>query len=289
MKPHKDLPSGSQPWANEVDQLLSEVKELREVVRRLTENAGIDFANPKRGVNAGAMPSAKNPVGQKLSSLSDVQTYNVLDKQVLAWSQQGQKWLPVTTSAAFPVPEPIAGFPDATGYGYLPAVTDGPYSVLAQNGAFDGDGVFNLVTRDSAGRINSVRSGYYYGLELESTDAVAVRAGERTGLHSRADYSQYQIALKAFEDGAEETYGSVEVGKNNVEMTAFSPDYQVVIGVNGVCAYVRAPYLILPSCTSATRPTNLDVAATVYDDTLKKIICYDYAASVWRDALGTAV
>jgi hypothetical protein len=78
-----------------VDALIEENKQLREVVRQLAANAGIDFANPKRGINTGATPSVKNPVAQKLSSLADVGTYNVLDGQVLGWSQAGQQWLPI--------------------------------------------------------------------------------------------------------------------------------------------------------------------------------------------------
>lgn len=99
-KSHKDLPGGSQAWAAEVDALLEENKKLREVVRQLCANAGIDFANPKRGINAGDTPSVKNPVAQKLSSLADTDTYNVADKQVLTWNQQGQKWLPATLPSA---------------------------------------------------------------------------------------------------------------------------------------------------------------------------------------------
>jgi len=95
-KGHKDLPAGSQPWANEVDTAMARVAELEAIVRRLTENAGIDMSNPKRGINTGNAPSVKSPVGQKLSSLADVQTYNVADKQVLTWDQAGQKWFPAT-------------------------------------------------------------------------------------------------------------------------------------------------------------------------------------------------
>lgn len=96
---HKDLPTGSQAWADELDQALDTIKKLEEVVKRLSANAGLDFSNPGRGINPGDTPSIQNPVGQKLSSLADVGTYNVADKQVLTWSQQGQKWMPVTPSA----------------------------------------------------------------------------------------------------------------------------------------------------------------------------------------------
>lgn len=98
MNTHKDLPSGSQAWARELDDALKEIKRLQGVVQRLADNAGIDAANPRRGLNSGATPSVKNPVGQKLSSLADVATYDVLDGQVLSWSQQGQKWLPTTSA-----------------------------------------------------------------------------------------------------------------------------------------------------------------------------------------------
>jgi hypothetical protein len=127
MNKHKDLPSGSQAWADEVDRLLEENKQLKEVVRRLCENAGLDFSNPQRGLNpVRDIPSNANPVGQKLSSLSDVQTYNVADKQVLNWSQKDQKWLPVTlpepsAGGFFPIPmsyqSNIVGFGDITSTG----------------------------------------------------------------------------------------------------------------------------------------------------------------------------
>jgi len=94
--PHRDLPAGSQPWAKEVDASLKRVAELEAIVRRLTENAGIDMSNPKRGINTGDTPNATNPVAQKISSLADVDSYNVLDGQVLTWDQQKQKWLPKT-------------------------------------------------------------------------------------------------------------------------------------------------------------------------------------------------
>lgn len=98
MSQHKDLPAGSQAWAREVDKHLAEVAALKEVIKRLAENAGLDMSNPRRGVSSTATPSVKNPVGQKVSSLADVDTFNVLDGQVLGWSQQGQKWLPVNVS-----------------------------------------------------------------------------------------------------------------------------------------------------------------------------------------------
>lgn len=102
MKPHKDLPPASQPWAADVDSKLSKLTELETVIRRLAENAGIDFSNPKRGVNAGPTPSVKSPVSQKLSSLADVSTYNVLDGHVLTWDRQAQQWLPKAKAGAVP-------------------------------------------------------------------------------------------------------------------------------------------------------------------------------------------
>jgi hypothetical protein len=98
-KSHKGLPADSQAWANDVDALLEENKHLKEVLRQLCANAGIDYSNPKRGVNTGDTPSVDSAVKQKLSSLADVQTYNIADKQVLTWSQSDQKWLPVTPAA----------------------------------------------------------------------------------------------------------------------------------------------------------------------------------------------
>jgi hypothetical protein len=87
---------------------MKRVGELEAIIRRLTENAGIDMANPKRGINTGDTPSIKRPVGQKVSSLADVSTYNVLDGQVLTWSQQKQMWIPTTLPTyGTPIPEGI--------------------------------------------------------------------------------------------------------------------------------------------------------------------------------------
>lgn len=78
----------------------AEVKALKDVVRRLSGNASLDMSNPQRGINSGNAPSVQPTVGQKISSLADVSSYNVLDGQVLTWSQQEQKWYPKTLGVA---------------------------------------------------------------------------------------------------------------------------------------------------------------------------------------------
>lgn len=171
-KSHKDLPAGSQPWADEVDSLMDEVKQLKEVVRRLTENAGLDMSNPKRGVNSGTMPSVRNPVGQKLSSLADVNSYNVVDGQVLTWSQQEQKWLPEAGAGGSDmvlIEEQHAGFVGATGYGYLPTTESGPYSLLAQNA----QGRLTIVARQAGAGVNGtavILNGKNWSIGYHNTD-----------------------------------------------------------------------------------------------------------------------
>ena len=97
--PHRDLPAGSQRWADEMDAKTDKIAWLESVVRRLAQNAGVDPSNPDGLVNpqSGA-PSSASPVVQKLNSFDDVNAYNVADGQVLSWSQSGQAWTPLTPS-----------------------------------------------------------------------------------------------------------------------------------------------------------------------------------------------
>jgi hypothetical protein len=261
VKPHKDLPPGSQPWANEVDALMAEVKRLTEVVKRLTENAGLDFANPQRGVSAGPTPSIKNPVSQKLSSLADVASYNVLDGQYLSWSQQGQKWLPVT------LPTPSAGGTiDISALSYS-GLTEG-YGTIADSTIF---------AYTAAGIVDNPFGPDYPYVETWTTDTAYYGAG---------NWDLGPVALiEMSKDGFERPY--VQLSADDYTDGTYSD-----IVVASYLFTVNAPRMLPPRRTTATRPTGLvagsnDLGSHLYDLTLKKPIWWDGAA--WRDALGTAV
>lgn len=289
MKTHKDLPGGSQAWAGEVDALMAEVKALREAVKRLSENAGIDMANPKRGINAGDTPSIKNPVGQKLSSLADVGTYNVAEGQVLTWSQQGQKWLPVTpSSGAFAIPLAIAGFENAFGYGYLPTVADGPYSVLAQSA--DEEGNFNLIAHTVNGPLDSYQSVFSNDGSL-SLDCYGGGGTARLGLSATGE-----VTLNSFttDGSALELFGAEwELGYNNGTSNSsriYSYRFTSMKIQDDAGVEIIGKYFKLPGCTTAARPSTLgpgDKGAMVFDFDLGIPIVWK--GSVWANALGTAV
>lgn len=104
---HRDLPPGSQQWANEMDALREEVAALQTLVKRLAMDARIDPSDPYKNINAdGDAPAAKSPVQTRLTALADVQAYNVADKQVLTWSQADQAFVPQSPSGSDFVPDP---------------------------------------------------------------------------------------------------------------------------------------------------------------------------------------
>jgi len=289
VKNHKDLPPSSQKWANDVDAAMAEINRLTEVVRRLSQNAGLDYANPQRGLATGNIPSVQNPVGQKLSSLADVATYNVADKQVLSWSQQGQKWLPATlsTGGAFPIPDAIAGFPNAYGYGYLPTVTDGPYSVLAQSA--DPEGNFNLTARTVNGGVDSYQSVY-------SNDGSLLVSCGGTGYADLAMGENGWLTLASSATGSsilEMRGGEWELGYNNGTSDAsriYSYSFTSLKIQDSVGVEIIGPYLKPPGCTTANRPSTLgpaDKGANVYDFDLGIPIWW--SGTVWKNAIGTTV
>jgi hypothetical protein len=259
MTTHKDLPGGSQAWAGELDALMAEVKALREVVKRLAGNAGLDYSAPQRGVNAGNTPSIKSPVGQKLSSLADVATYNVAEGQVLSWSQQGQKWLPVTLPS-------VSGTIDisAISYSQLPVgygtVTD------AENYAYTAAGVAE------------VSGGTYPTVETWSTESSYMGAGNwNVGPVSLIEmyhdgFGRPVIDLQC-EDYADGTYTTLQILSYGIRVASdlFKP----------------------PTTTTANRPTPAglgvvgDPGCQSYDLNLHIPIWWN--GTQWTNALGTAV
>lgn len=253
---HKDLPSGSQAWADELDAALATIKKLEEVVRRLSENAGIDYSNPKRGLNpVNEMPSTNNPVGQKLSSLADVQIYNVADKQVLNWSNKDQKWLPVT------LPTPTAGGTvDISGVSYS-GLAEGYGTVDQPNGDW---------AYTATGLIGGV--GFADGFtEIWASDYVYIGAGDY-----RADYG---------------FLGFIEVNNGNVVLNAqnFNTGVESRISISPDAVDIQSGYVILPRVATADRPaaSYSKRGACLFDTDLGiPIICN---GSSWTNFTGTAV
>jgi hypothetical protein len=303
MKPHKDLPGGSQAWASEVDTLMAEVQALREVVKRLAGNAGLDYSNPQRGINAGNTPSVKSPVGQKLSSLADVNTYNVLDGQFLGWSQQGQAWLPTTPGGGANLFEPRDAIDptsakDALALGHNEDSEGAPYAFYYFN-----DITAGLSASYNGVGLSSIGLGQSGGPNMFCSDG----AGAYAMFGARHDYFQasthdpvYDIET-SFEVSSLNTHlqiigpsgaesSTLGADHTNIDLSVYGPNGTSSMGIEDECAYIVAPHVVIPQCTTATRPTlHLQDGSLVYDKTIKKPIFYDFTATTWRDALGTAV
>lgn len=296
---HKDLPTGSQAWADELDAALATIKKLEEVVRRLSENAGIDYSNPKRGINpSNEMPSTNNPVGQKLSSLADVQVYNVADKQVLNWSGKDQRWLPVTPStggewALATEEEHLWGEVDSDS-DYYSARVKGVYQ---KDGTYEptGDGYGLVGTNESAAFLHGAQRWY----------------GGPTKAHGYVYAGPYytKMAVAWIHDDPSinwEFWGQVHIDREDVwiqtpigEPSPQNPgqnqrDGSVIIKtnwfyppqVNGVwSSYWHINFPKRPVPEGGQMPS---AGAMVYDMTLKKPLWWD-GAGEWKDALGNSV
>lgn len=269
MKPHKDLPPGSQPWAEEVDKLLAEVKELKAVVKRLSQNAGLDYSNPQRGLNGGSTPSINNPVGQKLSSLADVQTYNIADKQVLSWSQQDQQWLPVTS----------------TGLEWRKATEAEHMDWYMSIDAWDSE------SNKVIGQLDPEKSGA--GLVGTSDASAYLRASQKwfggpTTFQGYVGTHPYYVMLGSVE--VEDETGNwnnqveINVGRGDIYMT--TP--QKLYGDTDEGAIVlRTNWFYVPQFITSTRPVSPGPGvrgAMIFDDTIGKPLWND--GTIWRDALG---
>lgn len=261
-KPHKDLPGGSQAWADEVDALMAENRQLREVVKRLCANAGIDYSNPSRGINSGDTPSVKNPVNQKLSSLADTDTYNVADGQYLAWNQKGQKWLPITP-------------PAAGGGGGTVDISAVSYSQLTQ-----GYGVVSSPTRyayTAAGTVPNGSDPYYY-VENWSTGTNYMASG---------DWNNGPVAMvECYHDNAGRP--TVDIQCEDYIRNTWSALQVLSYGIR-----VQSALFKPPTTTTANRPTPDglgvvgDPGCISYDLNLRIPIWWNGTA--WTDALGTVV
>jgi len=255
----KDLPMGSQQWADEVDKGLAKIAELEAVIRRLAENAGLDMSNPSRGVNTGATPSIQNPVGQKLSSLADVQTYNVADKQYLGWDQKGQKWLPATLPNA-------GGTVDISAVSYS-GLTEGYGTVTdASNYAYT-----------AAGVIDNPYGPDFPTIENWSTKTQYIGAG---------DYNTGPVALiQMGYDGFRRPF--VEISAED-----YADGTSAWVYVGSYLVTINGAYLVIHRCNTSNRPTGLGISnddrgAMVFDVDLNIPIWWN--GTTWINALGTAV
>jgi hypothetical protein len=280
---------------------MKKVAELEAIVRRLTENAGIDMSNPKRGINTGATPSVKSPVRQKLSSLADVDTYNVLDGQVPAWSQKDQKWLPVQQSGGV---EWVLATEEEHLWGDLDNDSD-YYStqVLAKYQAADegsGDGYGLVGTSTSSAFLHGAQrwwggptkahgyvsaEPYYVKMGIEWIDDAGSTYGNDKG---------YEVWGQVGVD-RESVYLSTPTGQPSTSNTnagqlerdgsiSLRTNWFYVPQVNGV--YSSSLHINFPK-----RPVpiggNPSAGAMVYDMTLKKPIFWE--GTKWVDAMGNDI
>jgi hypothetical protein len=93
VKNHKALPAGSQPWARDINTAVAKIAELEGIIRRMANDFGLDYSNPKRGVNTGSVPSVKNPVMLKLPALQDLDIRDAVDGDVLTFDASRGVWV----------------------------------------------------------------------------------------------------------------------------------------------------------------------------------------------------
>jgi hypothetical protein len=244
----------------------------------LTENAGIDFSNPKRGINTGNTPSVKSPVGQKLSSLADVQTYNVADKQVLSWDQAGQKWLPTT---------PVSG-----GINWEVATED----------------------EDLYGELKIDSWDYGSSKVFGQREAGGGSLTDSAGLLGTSDASAFLHAHQKFYGGDTKAHGWVAAHPYYVMIgqawiaddgSTWNDEAEITVGRGDV--YLKTPkglygdtrtgaitmdthFFFVPRFATANRPVpepGASKGAMIYDTSLAKPLWWNSVA--WCDALGTAV
>lgn len=124
--PHRDLPPGSQRWAEQVDALMDEVASLRALVNRLATDARVDPSNPTAGItDANTPPSAQSSQQTRISQFADVNTYNVANGQVLTWSQADQAWV----AKDLPVDDDTGGGGTGGSVGTFTPLPETPFSL----------------------------------------------------------------------------------------------------------------------------------------------------------------
>lgn len=122
---HKDLPGGSQSWAEDVTGYRARIDELEAIVRRMANDFGLDYSNPTRGLNTGNTPSVQKNVELKLPSLKDLEIRDAQDGDLLTFDGKRGVWVArrhntVQLPKVFPqgdpasyyvpaVPTPVAG------------------------------------------------------------------------------------------------------------------------------------------------------------------------------------
>ena len=281
---HRDLPPGSQKWADELDKAMLRIQELEALVLRMAQDLRIDPRDPSKNMNPQSdSPTVTSPVQAKLSGLGDVNTYNVADKQVLTWNHQQQAWqakdLPVPTGSDF-TPDKSTYIYDFSGeyygwhplaHGVAPDATTGNYALVA----YDEGGEMMLTTHQGTSYSN-----FYLG--TPGTSSSPTSAG------SSKDRLTYWESYS--NDSGDNYYDSIQMIGGNVEFSG-----GLLVGV------ANAPRgFVLPLTTTAGRPTAAQMAeyihlgsitgtlgACLYDTDLKKPIFWN--GSQFTDALGNAV
>jgi hypothetical protein len=280
---HRDLPAGSQKWADEMDALRDEVATLKALCARMAQDLRIDPRDPQKNINVQSdSPAATSPVQQKLSGLADTDTMNVADKQVLTWNQRQQAWqakdLPVSQGADF--------VPDKNDYIYDFSGTYYGWSPLAHGAAPDASGRYAFIAYDEGGEMMlSAHAGTSYSNLYLGTAGTSQSAASAGSSKDRLAY------LESYSnDSGDNYYTSVQLIGGNVELYG-----DVLVGVS------KAPKgFILPLTSTANRPTaavmNEAIAlgaitgtlgAVMYDTDLKKPIFWN--GTEFTDANGTAV
>lgn len=90
---HKDLPGGSQSWAEDVTGYRARIDELEAIVRRMANDFGLDYSNPTRGLNTGNTPSVQKNVELKLPSLKDLEIRDAQDGDLLTFDGKRGVWV----------------------------------------------------------------------------------------------------------------------------------------------------------------------------------------------------
>lgn len=93
MHNHKDLPGGSQSWAEEVTGYRERIDELEAIVRRMVNDFGLDYSNPTRAMNTGTSPSVQKSVQLKLPSLNDLDIRDAVDGDLLTFDGKRGMWV----------------------------------------------------------------------------------------------------------------------------------------------------------------------------------------------------
>lgn len=286
MRPHRDLPAGSQGWAADVDTMRKELDEAKATIKRLSEILRVDPTRPNLNVNPQTIsPSANSADQQKLSGMADVKMYNIADGQVLTWDQKEQavvpKDLPASTGAQWQLAtddEHLWGEVDS----------DSDYYSTQVMGLWDP-------------ALNAGGTGDSYGLVGTSTTSAFLHGRQRyfggnRKAHGYVFAGPYYAGMGVQwvgDPGHEsegERWASVKCDRERVIIS--TPTGQSYETATGWVSF-QTKWFYVPQFASTARPVppagneSAYIGAMIYDLTLQKPIWY--SGSNWRDAAGNAV